>query len=425
MNLSARHVRPSLLSFALLVALPGLLAGCGDDDDADPGPKAGGSGAGGMGGAAGKGGGGGAGGSGGAGASGAGGAGAGGASGASGAAGAGGAPLPLPTLSELPTGKFNFLPTGGPTTCSKGSDYGFYVRPGATGRVVVNFSGGGACWDDATCAAGIFSESVQGTPPPAGLFDHANAANPVADWTHVFVPYCTADVHWGDNVQAYAGGANPIRHKGAVNARAVLDWVYREFAAPERVFVTGCSAGAYGSALWSAHVREHYKDAPTAVAQLGDAGAGISPGGFFQTAAAAWKPQSAYPTWIGDFSQYTELTPMYVAIADHYPGSLFSQLTSRLDQTQVSFYSLMGGPGGANAWSQAMLASLAAIDADTANFSSYVWEGSTHCAIEKNAFYTVSENGTSLASWVASLTTGTLPPNVACPGCTLTPPAAP
>ncbi|MCU0684598.1 MAG: pectinacetylesterase family protein [Polyangiaceae bacterium] len=316
------------------------------------------------------------------------------------------------------------MPTGGPTICSRGSEYGFYVRPGASGRVVVNFSGGGACWDNTSCAAELFAAEVQGVPPAQGLFDHDNAANPIAEWTHVFVPYCTADLHWGDNVQAYSD-AGTINHKGAVNTRAVLDWVYREFAAPERVFVTGCSAGAYGSTLWSAHVREHYKDAPTAVAQLGDAGVGVTTLSFFQASSASWKPQSSYPTWIGDFSQYTNLTPIYVAIADYYPGSLFSQLTSQADETQALFYGFSGGPGGTSAWTQGALSSLQTIDDSTTNFSSYVWSGNTHCAIDKNDFYTVTEQTTKLVDWVADLTSGTLPSNVACPGCAPTPTAAP
>jgi len=31
-----------------------------------------------------------------------------------------------------------------------------------------------------------------------GIADHSNAANPVKEWTHIYVPYCTGDLHWGD-----------------------------------------------------------------------------------------------------------------------------------------------------------------------------------------------------------------------------------
>ncbi len=400
------HLRSALALAALLLSCPLALAGCVDDDDSSgtPGGASGG-GAGGAGGGVA--------------------AGSGGASGVGG--GAGGGNVVLPKLSELTTGQFNFIKTGGETRCAKGAEYGFYVRPGASDRVVIDFSGGGACWDDTTCVLSevvspLFSPEVQDSPAPVGIYDHDKAENPLRDWTHVFIPYCTGDVHWGNNVQDYAGPSGPItlQHVGAVNARAVLDWVYREFAAPERAFVTGCSAGSYGSVLWSAHVREHYKAGPTAVAQFGDAGAGIITDTFFAASSTSWKPQSAYPTWIGDFSKYTALSDMYVAIADHYaaPGTLFSQVTTRLDQTQVQFYSFMQGEGGAEGWSQKMLASYKAIDDGTDNFASYVASGDLHCSINRDEFYTISENNVKLVDWVAQLAGGTLPANAACPDCT-------
>lgn len=413
MNHLPRSLRRAFVPFTLLLACPAALVGCGDDDDSGSNP------AGAAGNAAGAGVGGGA-------TKGAGGAGAGGASGGAGGGGGGGA-IVLPNLAELPAGTFTFIKTGGETRCAKGGEYGFYVRPGSSARVVIDFSGGGACWDDLSCGLSevqsLYAQTVQDAPPPAGLYDHDNPENPVADWTHVFVPYCTGDVHWGDNVQTYAAAGGPltVNHVGAVNARAVLDWVYGQFAAPERAFVTGCSAGAYGSLLWSAHVREHYKNAPTAVTQFGDAGAGVTSDTFFQVSGASWKPQSAYPTWIGDFSQYTSATGMYVAIADHYPTSIFSQATTRLDQTQIQFYTFMGGEGGGEAWSQKMLASYAAIDAETDNFSSFVASGDVHCSFPRPEFYTIAEEKVRLVDWVRQVATGTLPESVACPGCVPTP----
>ncbi len=35
--------------------------------------------------------------------------------------------------------------------CSDGSPYRFYVSPGDPKKVVIDFQGGGACWDAATC----------------------------------------------------------------------------------------------------------------------------------------------------------------------------------------------------------------------------------------------------------------------------------
>lgn len=389
-----RQLRPSPFAFALLLACTAALTGCGDDDDSGDNP-AGAAGQAGTGGSSGG-------------------------SGAGGAGGAGGGMVVQPKLSELPADTFTFIKTGGQTRCAKGAEYGFYVRPGATDKVVIDFSGGGACWNDLSCGLSenvkIFDDTVQAAPTPVGIYDHGKAENPIADWTHVFVPYCTGDVHWGDNVKTYDGGVT-LNHVGAVNARAVLDWVYGEFQVPQRVFVTGCSAGSYGSILWSAHVREHYKDSPTAVAQFGDAGAGISPDTFFPETATSWKPQGAFPPWANDFAQYTKLSEMYVAIADHNPSSLFSQMTTRVDQTQITFYTFMDVNGSADIWSQKMLASYDEIEAATDNFASYVTDGDVHCSINKDAFYTIADNGSKLSDWVRTLTEGELPTSVRCPNC--------
>jgi hypothetical protein len=37
--------------------------------------------------------------------------------------------------------------------CSDGSPYRLYVSPGDPKKVVLDFQGGGACWDAATCAS--------------------------------------------------------------------------------------------------------------------------------------------------------------------------------------------------------------------------------------------------------------------------------
>ena len=42
--------------------------------------------------------------------------------------------------------------------------------------------------------------------------------------THVYVPYCTGDLHWGNATVRYQEGVT-IEHRGAVNAQAAVDWL--------------------------------------------------------------------------------------------------------------------------------------------------------------------------------------------------------
>ncbi|WP_437835503.1 pectin acetylesterase-family hydrolase [Sorangium sp. So ce1153] len=328
-------------------------------------------------------------------------------------------------IESLPPG-WNTIEPGGETTCSRGDPFKYFVRPGTVNRLVVEFRGGGACWSQATCsiAGSLFQETVtedaavvnqQGA---TGIYDHENPDNPFREWHHVYIPYCTGDIHWGDNTATYGEGdqAVTIQHKGAVNVRAALGWIYENVPAPEKIFVTGCSAGAYGSIMWSAHLREHYQDA--SVVQFADSGAGIITDSFFEDSFPAWKPQGAYPTWITglDPTELARLSVLYEAIGGYYPDMRLSQYNTVYDDDQSFFFKAMGG-GDVQAWSDAMRASVADIEASTENFSSFLAPGSAHCILWRPEFYTVESGGTRLVRWLDSLVNGEAPPSVACDEC--------
>lgn len=321
---------------------------------------------------------------------------------------------------------WNTIEPGGETTCSRGDPFKYFVRPGTVNRLVIELRGGGACWSALTCSVGgdFFQETVVDDPMvvnqqgATGIYDHDNPDNPFRDWHHVYIPYCTADIHWGDNVASYGEGdqAVTIRHKGAANVRAALAWVYENVPDPEKIFVTGCSAGAYGSIMWSAHVREHYKDVP--VIQFGDSGAGIITESFFTDSLPSWKPEGVYPTWIPGFdpSKLAKLSSLYETIGAYYQDMRLSQYNTVLDDDQIFFFKAMGG-GDAQAWSDAMKASIAGIEASTANFRSFLAPGSDHCILWRPEFYTVESGGTRLVRWLDDLVNGEAPPSVACDGC--------
>lgn len=315
---------------------------------------------------------------------------------------------------------WNTIVPGGKTTCARGDPFKYFVRPGTVDRLIVEFRGGGACWNAATCSAAgsLFQETVGEDSLTTGIYDHENPDNPFRDWHHVYVPYCTGDVHWGDNVVTYGEGSQAvtIQHKGAVNVRAVLTWIYENVPAPEKIFVTGCSAGAYGAILWSAHLREHYKGA--SVVQFADSGAGIITETFFRDSFPSWKPERAYPTWIPglDLAELVRLPVLYEKIGAHYPDMRLSQFNTVYDENQAFFFHVMGG-GGVQEWSDAMKASVADIEASTANFRSFLAAGSEHCILWRPEFYTIESRGTRLVRWLDGLVNGALPPNVACDAC--------
>ncbi|WP_437590861.1 pectin acetylesterase-family hydrolase [Sorangium sp. So ce1000] len=326
---------------------------------------------------------------------------------------------PLAGILSLPPG-WNTVEPGGETTCARGDPFKYFVRKGTVNRLVVEFRGGGACWSADTCsvAGSLFQETVGEDPLTTGIYDHENPDNPFRDWHHVYIPYCTGDVHWGDNVVTYGEGSQAvtIRHKGAVNVRAALGWIYENVPAPETIFVTGCSAGAYGAILWSAHLREHYKSA--SVVEFADSGAGIITEAFFRDSLPSWKPERAYPTWIPgvDPAELVRLPVLYEKIGAYYPELRLSQYNTVYDENQAFFFRAMGG-GDAREWSEAMRASIADIAATTPNFRSFLAAGSAHCILWRPEFYTIESRGTRLVRWLDGLVNGPLLSSVACDAC--------
>ena len=129
--------------------------------------------------------------------------------------------------------------------------YRFWIRRGSADGLVIFFDGGGACWDDITCSVpwlatgraddGFYkAELLPGDNPNrfGGVFALNDERNPVRDWSFVYLPYCTGDVHLGANTALYrdadTGETFDIQHRGADNARVALDWVQRNMSAPNR-----------------------------------------------------------------------------------------------------------------------------------------------------------------------------------------------
>lgn len=337
----------------------------------------------------------------------------GGSSGSGGAAGAGGTVNGPPAegpITELPAG-WNEIAPGGATTCARGDAYRFWVRPGKVNRVVVEFRGGGACWNAVTCFpdAKLFEE--QANPEPwvsdetkaVGIYDHSRDDNPFKDWHHVYIAYCTGDVHWGNAKQTYMpGGAleSTVEHKGAVNAQAALDWLYSKVPSPDKAFVTGCSAGGYGAAYWTGHVRDHYASAK--VYHFSDSSAGIITDSFFDQSFPAWNAKESFPKLDGvDPATFKSLPELYIGIGKTFPEMFSSQFNTAYDATQTKYFVAMGG-ADANEWSQKMQANLAQITAGSAAFRSYLAPGYDHCVIDKNSFYDAEVSGKKLVDWLGA-----------------------
>lgn len=127
-------------------------------------------------------------------------------------------------------------------------------------NVVVHMQGGGVCLFNNDCrrvSSGLF-RALDNNLATGGYLSNTNPANPFRDWTKVYLPYCTQDVHTG-------GGSTTVfpditvHRFGARNVRAALRYVRdvlwteldrtSEGYRPDRLRVLfgGTSAGGFGA----------------------------------------------------------------------------------------------------------------------------------------------------------------------------------
>lgn len=313
-------------------------------------------------------------------------------------------------------------------TCSDapGADpaYSFWVRQGTGDGLVIFFDGGGACWDDLTCSVpwlatgraddGFYkAEILPGDDPNrfGGMFLLGDARNPVRDWSFIYVPYCTGDVHLGSRTQTYtdadSGEPFQLEHRGSDNFRVILQWARRNMAAPQRLLVTGSSAGAYGAVGHYIRIREAYPDARAVL--LGDAGQGVTTPDFYDLRNARWGYEPPRALRGAETDSVARLAALY-------PQDRFAQFTTAHDRTQSAFYALMGVDDACNAWREKMNRELSARQ-QAVNFRSYVAAGQAHTILRSPGFYAETSGGQPFVEWFAALLNGTGAENRACVEC--------
>jgi hypothetical protein len=221
-----------------------------------------------------------------------------------------------------------------------------------------------------------------------GLLDFQNPENPVRDFSMVFVPYCTGDVHLGTKRVAYSDRV-AIEHRGAANARAAVDYLVRHFGDAEVVFVAGSSAGAISSPLVAARIAQRLPRAR--VVQLGDAaGAYRSPN--VRDVLAVWGAPG--PTFESFYTDAVRLAPRVT----------YAQYNDVGDAVQRQFLIFLGV---ANPDVPALLrANLDEIRANNPRFRAYNAPGDEHTILLARQFYTLTVDGVRIRDWVADLIAG-------------------
>lgn len=223
------------------------------------------------------------------------------------------------------------------TQCALGAPAGLGYNPGASDELLIFVQGGGACWNNGTCAPSLhqwgpvcnygtnapcLADLPGGKRPLAVYVDHPNpfpadggaawsheigtvrssvffarrSENPMANATFSFVPYCTGDLHAGASTRTWLvkpgvfDAPRPRTHAfaGAANMDAYLTWLRVRHPSVRVIWLIGVSGGGYGAQLNLHRVRQRFPEAQ--VHLLADS-APMLPSPFFPAWQAAWNLQ--------------------------------------------------------------------------------------------------------------------------------------
>ena len=334
-------------------------------------------------------------------------------------AGGSGAPADSPGVDET---QWEQVVPGGDCACADGSEWAFWVRDADPTKVLFFLEGGGACWDETMCAftteeSTTYDWNVVGQrPSEGGIFDTTTAENPFRDYTYIFVPYCTGDVHLGDVTRKYTSELF-VEHNGFVNGSAALGYLQEHYPGAEQVVVAGESAGSVAAPVYGGLVADQLPDAQVTV--LADSSGAYPDDPDINTSIiASWGAFATMPDWEvneGLTASDWGIPRFWIQAGLHDPDLVLARFDFAYDEVQTLFMEFVGAD--TSDVPAAIDANEAAIEAAGVVQHSYTAPGDEHTIIADGPFFEMEVDGVRLVDWVAALVAGDPLGDVHCDDC--------
>jgi len=328
-----------------------------------------------------------------------------------------------PTTTAAAAAEWETITAPSDCLCSDGSGFQYFVRRADPNKVMFFLEGGGACFSADTCApaSGAYKTTVGheggiAADATTGIFDFSNPKNPFADYSIVYVPYCTGDVHIGNTTHDYGNGV-VVHHNGYVNGTTALAKMAELFPDTAELVVTGESAGSVPTPLYAGLAHDLLPDA--AITVLAD-GSGAYPDipAINAVIGDSWGTMNAVPAWpenAGATVENWSLPGLFVHAGAHDPAITFARHDYAYDKTQTFFAGLAGIP--ADDLVSLIDKNEQEIEAGGVTLFSYISPGDSHTVLGRPEFYTETENGEAFVDWVTALVTHQPVTDVHCTDC--------
>ena len=235
-------------------------------------------------------------------------------------------------------------------------------------------------------------------------------------YTTIVIPYCTQDVHLGDNFIKYGDeyDGQQIAHKGASNMMGVLRWLFKNFPNPSQILLTGCSAG--GTALPIAYnlITSHYNTRFSAfrsvqVNVIADSAVYLTPSYFLENSISNWNPFPLIKKTGFSYGKYRYDENFPTKLWDYIikKGSRRDRwgfLTHTADPVSIAYFEAMNGynydDDDSDTWWTYLSSSLSSLENTHKNFKAFYREDEEgHCSFGLHYGFMQDDFG----SWVGSI----------------------
>ena len=307
---------------------------------------------------------------------------------------------PEPTDAPVMTPTWETVDAPSDCMCADGSAFHFYLREASPTKVLFYLEGGGACFSGDMCkpGSGTYSETISPISKledSPGIFDFANPENPFADYSVVYVPYCTGDVHAGNITKDYGNGV-VTQHKGFVNASNALDTMIKRFPNTTQLVVAGSSAGSFPTPVFAGIAGDRLPNADLKV--FADSSGAVPDAMGFVI--GNWGTLETLPDW-PEIEGLTvdQFTPAYTFIkaAEHNPKIRFARHDFAFDSVLSSFARMAGlSPDDLVS---VMRTNESKVEATGVNVANWISPGDDHTIAVRDEFYTEEMNGVRFVDW--------------------------
>ena len=310
--------------------------------------------------------------------------------------------------------------------CRTGSSTGFGVRINPNSKkLVIYLQGGGACFNGLTCTgnSGSYGSSNFGNGPSGGIFSTSNNANPVKDWSFVYVPYCTGDVHAGNATNVDVPGALAPKNQsfvGYANIGHYLKRIIPTFPDVTQVLLTGESAGGFGAFYNYDRIAQAF--CPKPVALIDDSGPPLSDTYMTPCLQQRWRTLYNFAATLPADCVNCSLpngggfVNTWAMLGQKYPTAQLGIISSTRDNTIRQFYGFgmnncQNIDGFAGSLPEAQYA--AGLDEVRETFlkpspawSSFYVDSTSHTYLGGTSYYNTTVAGTALTTWTAGIVDG-------------------